>query len=174
MIKSISDYRDYISCDFKANKLNKKSALISITWKYIWCLRHLELYINTHSIIRSFVFKLLMKHYSIKTGITIPINTFGKGVYIPHYGCIVVNGTAKFGDYCVIQCGVNISEKACGGNHIYFGAGSKVLSCVQIADNVIIGANAVVTKDIIEENTVWGGIPATKISNNGFLERENV
>ena len=42
---------------------------------------------------------------------------------------------------------------------------------VKISNDVIIGANAVVTKDIREENIVVGGIPAVKISNKGMATR---
>lgn len=116
----------------------------------------------------AFIYRILLSRISLKTGITIPINTFDEGLYIPHYGYIVVNGTARFGDSCQIQCGVNISEKSCGGRHIYFGAGAKIMENIYIADDVIIGANAVVTHNIEEPNTVWAGVPAKKISNNGF------
>lgn len=174
MINSFKEYKEYIRCDFEANKLNMKSAAFSNIWRYIWTMRRLELYKNTKASIRAGIFKLLLMHYSIKTGLTIPANTFGKGLYIPHYGCVVVNGTARFGESCVIQCGVNVSENVVGGDHIYLGAGAKILSGVHIASHVILGANAVVTKDIIEENTVWGGVPVKKISNNGFLNRKSV
>ena len=174
MIKSYLDYKEYIKADYLANKLNRNGAIVSITWKYLLCLRRLELYTNTGSTIRKYLFRILLRHYSIKTGITIPVNTFGKGLYIPHYGCIVVNGSARFGENCVVQCGVNISEDVSGGDNIYLGAGCKLVIGVRIADYVIIGANAVVTKSIEESNTVWGGIPATKISSNGFKDREIV
>ncbi|WP_170275564.1 hypothetical protein [Lactococcus lactis] len=45
-----------------------------------------------------------------------------------------------------------------------------------IADHVTIGAGAVVVKSIEESYTTWGGVPATKISNNFSVEnidREN-
>lgn len=38
---------------------------------------------------------------------------------------------------------------------------------VKLADNVIVGANAVVTKDI-PENEVVGGVPARKIGKNKY------
>lgn len=45
------------------------------------------------------------------------------------------------------------------GNNCYFGLGAKILGSVKIGNNVIVGANAVVTKDITD-NAVVGGIPA--------------
>ena len=73
-----------------------------------------------------------------------------------HYGTIVVNGTARFGDFYVIQSDVNVSVGVHDGNEIYIVSGAKILENVAIADNVIIGVNAVVCKDIKELHTSWG------------------
>ena len=51
-----------------------------------------------------------------------------------------------------------------------------VLGNVTVADNVAIGANAVVNRDVLEENIAVAGVPAKKISNNGaiaWLNRAN-
>lgn len=53
------------------------------------------------------------------------------------------------------------------GKGIYLGAGAKLLTGVRLADNTIVGANAVVTKIFEEGNIVIAGIPAKKISNKG-------
>ena len=105
---------------------------------------------------------------SVKTGIQIGINSFGKGLALFHYGSIIVNGTAQFGEFCVVQSDVNVSAGVRGGNEVYIAPGVKILENIAIADNVIIGANAVVCKDIEEPHTSWGGIPAKKISEKGF------
>lgn len=169
MIQNSAQLKEYIECDIVANKIeNWKQKLASSTLQYLIRLRKLEYHTNCNHLIRAFIYRMLLRGTSLKTGITIPINTFEKGLYIPHHGCIVVNGTARFGDSCQIQCGVNISENSGGGRHIYFGAGAKIMENIYIADDVIIGANAVVTHSIYEPNTVWAGVPAKKISNNGF------
>ena len=51
---------------------------------------------------------------------------------------------------------------------IYLGAGSKLLIGVNLADNIIVGANAVVTKSFNEHNIVLAGIPARKINEKGM------
>ena len=51
---------------------------------------------------------------------------------------------------------------------IYLGAGSKLLIGVNLADNIIVGANAVVTKSFNEPNIVLAGIPARKIYEKGM------
>lgn len=110
-----------------------------------------------------------LRRISLKTGITISPNTFGKGLYLPHYGCVVINGKARFGDYCIVQCGVNVSEDVQCGDYIYLGAGAKLLIGVQLQSGTIVGANAVVNKSFDEENVVLAGIPAKIVSNRGML-----
>ncbi len=114
--------------------------------------------------------KLILHRLSVKTGITIGPNTFGKGLRIPHYGCIVVNSSARFGSNCVVQCGVNISEGVKGGNHCYLGAGCKLMIDSRIGNDVIVGANAVVTKQFEDDNIVLAGVPAKILSHRGYAD----
>lgn len=58
-------------------------------------------------------------------------------------------------------------KELCVGGGIYLGAGAKLLTGVHLADNTIVGANAVVTKKFEEANIVIAGIPAKKIFNKG-------
>ena len=51
---------------------------------------------------------------------------------------------------------------------IYLEAGSKIMIGVHLAENIIVGANAVVTKSVNEPNIVLAGIPARKISEKGM------
>lgn len=120
MIQNKRDYKSYINADNIANYFNWKSIFFDDRCKYLHVLRRLELMINTGSNkYLIFFIRRVLYHYSVKLGITIPPNTFGKGLYIPHYGSIVVNGSARFGDNCIVQNGVNISESVvCGGGVI--------------------------------------------------------
>lgn len=109
---------------------------------------------------------------SLRLGMTLPANVFGPGLAIPHYGTIVVHANARIGRNCRLQEGVTIGaangshEAAVIGDNCYFGSGAKVIGAVRIADDVAVGANAVVTKDIPEPGTTWAGAPAHKISDN--------
>jgi serine O-acetyltransferase len=42
------------------------------------------------------------------------------------------------------------------GNRVYIGAGAKILGPVTIGEDAIIGANAVITKDVPAARTVVG------------------
>lgn len=46
------------------------------------------------------------------------------------------------------------------GNNVWIGAGATILDGVKICDNVIIGAGAIVTKDIVDEFSIYAGVPA--------------
>jgi len=49
------------------------------------------------------------------------------------------------------------------GNGVEIGFGSAIIGGITIADNCIIGANAVVTKDFTEPGSVIAGVPAKKL-----------
>ncbi len=179
MIKSKKDYLEYVKADNAANKIgNSLHKKHLITWRYLHCMRKLEYVTNCKrglfAKLNRNLLKLKLYNLSVKSGITIPPNTFGKGLFLPHHGAIVVNSTARFGDNCVVQSGVNVSNDVVGGDHLYLGTGSKLMIGVKIPDHCIIGANAVVTKSVEEENVVVGGIPAKIISHNGFKDRKTV
>ena len=53
------------------------------------------------------------------------------------------------------------------GNNVYIGTDALILGDVTIEDNVMIGANAVVTKSITESGITVAGILARKISDVG-------
>lgn len=117
----------------------------------------------------------VLHHFQIKYGINIPYNTvIGSGLYIGHYGGIVVNHEAKIGRNCNINHEVTIGATYGGkhpgiptiGDHVYFGPGSKVIGGINIGNYVAIGANSVVTTDI-PNNAVVIGNPAKIISLNG-------
>jgi serine O-acetyltransferase len=109
----------------------------------------------------------------IITGISIGEYTdIGPGLYIGHFGCIFIGGT-KIGKFFNISQGCTIGWAGRGeqwgmptiGDFVYVAPGAKVIGKISIGNNVAIGANAVVTKDIAE-NCVVGGIPAKVINMN--------
>ena len=167
MIKNKNDYIEYVKADRMAlNNPNWKS----IVWRYLKTMRKAEFYTNCRGGWIAKLYRFKLKLLSEKSGICIPINTFGKGLGLFHYGTIIVNATAKFGDYCVIQTCTVISKNVSGGDYVYIAPGVKINDNIQIGNNIILGQNAVVTKNITEDGTTWDGIPAKKISNKGFYD----
>lgn len=91
----------------------------------------------------------------------------GEGLLINHGFSTII--TAKsIGRNCLINQQVTIGVKNPGrgvpriGNNVYIGCGAKILGDIIIGDNCIIGANAVVIKDVPAKVCV-GGIPARTI-----------
>ena len=104
-------------------------------------------------------------------GFLIPPNVFGPGLSIPHYGTLLVNSGVQIGANCRIHNLVGIATKAGSlkkpakiGNNVYIGVGVVIIGDVEIADNIVIGANAVVNKSFLEPGITIAGVPARKIS----------
>lgn len=177
MIDSKEAYRRYLDQDRLAlgRQKDKRPRLFGDEiWKFEILLRKVEYDINCRGVLAASVIgryhKFRFHRLSVKLGFTIPPNVFREGLAIPHYGTIVVHGSARVGRNCRLQEGVTIG--ATGGSHdaavigdnCYFGSGAKVIGAVTIADDVAVGAGAVVMKDITEPGTTWAGVPAGKIS----------
>lgn len=114
-----------------------------------------------------FLYKALYLFIQIITSIELPCEAkVGKRFTIEHFGGIIVSGDSVFGDDVVIRNGVTVGLKHTGvrgsptiGNRVDIGAGAKLLGPIHIGDDVAIGANAVVIKDI-PSHSIAVGIPA--------------
>ena len=71
---------------------------------------------------------------------------------------------SKAGDFFTAAPGVNISGDCKIGNRVYFAPGSVAAQSITICDDVVIGLNSAVIKDITEPG-VYVGSPCVKISN---------
>lgn len=175
MIKSKKDLAEYLLMDKKALGIvdEKKHPKLwgggDDIWKFEILLRKCEFYKNNYYGINKLLFrlhKIRFNKLSYKLGYTIPLNVIDSGLALPHYGTIVINSKSKIGKNCRIHVGVNIGANGGSnaapriGNDVYIGPGAKIIGNITIADGVIIGANAVVCKNIDFPNTVWAGVPA--------------
>jgi serine O-acetyltransferase len=125
--------------------------------------------------------KLIKRHLSFKYGISIDrCAQIGPGLYIGHFGGIVVSGGCSIGRDCNISQGVTLGVANRGprkgfpviGDRVYLGPGAKIVGAVRIGSNVAVGANAVVTHDV-PDNAVVVGIPARVISYVGSADYVN-
>ncbi len=124
------------------------------------------------------LYHMWWKWVEITTGISIsPDCRIGPGLYIGHFGQIVLHTDVVMGCDCNLSQGVTIGLARKGdvwgaphiGDRVYIAPGAKVVGPITIADGTVIGANAVVVKDT-EENAVVGGVPAKVISYAGSAE----
>lgn len=179
MIQSKADFKFYLKADAFARGIEadflsrfKRTFLYK---DHIWIfhknLRKAEYLYNCKR--TSFIGRLqysfanmVLKRISLKLGFSIPINVFGPGLSIAHYGTIIVNGSCKIGKNCRLQAGINIG--ASGGNpqgpiigdNCYIGPGAKLFGPIKLGDNITVGANAVVNKSHHVNNAALIGVPA--------------
>lgn len=90
-------------------------------------------------------------------GIEIPRSArIGPGLYIGHYGGITVSSIAVIGRDCNLSQNITIGVSGAGakrgaptiGDNVYVAPGARLVGKITIGDNVKIGANAVIHKDL--------------------------
>lgn len=110
-----------------------------------------------------------------RTGIDLRPNVAGAGLHLPH-GKVLINPNAQIGEHCKILSDVTIGAHGNHhgrvtppriGNRVFIGTGARLIGDIEIADDIVIGANAVVTKSFLEPGITIAGVPARKISDNG-------
>lgn len=97
-------------------------------------------------------------------GISIPASAkIGPGLRIHHFGGIVLHDSVDIGKNATIYHNVTIGLKtddgeraAKVGDNAYFGTGAVVLGAINLGNNVTVGANAVVLKDMPDHSTAVG------------------
>src|SRR5690349_9646834 len=109
------------------------------------------------------------------TGIEIhPGARIGSRLFIDHGMGVVIGETCEIGDNVVLYQGVTLggTGKEKGkrhptiGNNVVVTSGAKVLGSFKVGDNSIIGANAVVLKEVPPNSTVVG-IPGRVVKLDG-------
>jgi serine O-acetyltransferase len=157
--------------------------LLVLTEQGLWALSEYRFNSWRHNhvrlpLIRHFLYLIcVIWHKLIETitGISIPYKAkIGKGLYIGHFGGIFINEGAVIGENCNLSQGVTIGLGGRGdamgcpkiGDRVFIGPGAKIFGAITIGNDVAIGANAVVTKNLPDE-AVAVGIPAKVVNLNG-------
>ena len=184
MINSKTDYKKFLEMDMIAlGKSGRPKLVGDEIWKFQRLLRKTEYFVNCNKTFFGKIYSLYLQYryhrFRKKLGFSIPLNVFGPGLSIAHYGTIVINGNARIGKNCRIQeCttigATNGSKKApVLGDNIFIGSGARIIGDIRIENNVAIGANAVVVNDIVEQGITVAGVPEKKISNNNSYSNLN-
>lgn len=118
------------------------------------------------------------KWMEIITGISLPPECFiGPGLYIGHFGNIIISPEVRIGSNCNLAQGITLGYGGRGekggyptlGNRVYIAANAVVVGKITIGDDAVIGAGAVVTKPV-PPRAVVAGNPSRIISYRGSFD----
>ncbi len=88
----------------------------------------------------------------------------GRRFFIDHGACVVIGETSEIGDDVTLYHGVTLGGTTWNkgkrhptlGNGVVVGAGAKILGAITLGDQVRVGSNSVVVKDVPSYRTVVG------------------
>ena len=182
MITTKEELREYIAADnswYKAEGMKNKLVAMIAHYpgrqikQYLRYLRKQEYYINTacgnkFKGILGVFYERKKNKLGERLNIDIAPNCFGKGLQIYHGG-IVVNSKVRAGENCRLHGGNCIGNKGystevpCLGDTVDIGYGAVLIGGIYVADNCVVGVNAVVNRSFEEDNCVIVGIPARAV-----------
>lgn len=128
-------------------------------------------------------YRIRLNSLSEKSGIQIPTSTkVGKGLFIAHFGTIIVNPDAVIGENVNIATGVTIGKTNRGdkkgvpviGNNVWIGTNAVIVGNITIGDDVLIAPNAYVNMDVPAHSVVVGNpavIHAKGNATEGYINR---
>ena len=120
------------------------------------------------------LFRIWNKNLQVKYGFQFQYTTkIGKGLYLPHYGNIVINHQVIIGENCNIAQGVTLGNIKRGskkgnpiiGDRVSIGANAVVVGNIKIGNDALIAPLSFVNFDV-PSNAVISGNPATIINYN--------
>lgn len=116
---------------------------------------------------------LIQRHIARVYGLEIsPGADIGGGLYVAHpVGCTIA--VQRMGRNVSVIAAATIGKRTSPewpriGDHVYVGAGARVLGGIDVGDGAVIGANAVVIKDVRPGTTVVG-VPARETRSRELL-----
>lgn len=106
-----------------------------------------------------------------RLGFIISAGCFGEGLQLEHFGSVIVNPKARIGSNCKIHgnCCIGSNggypdESPVIGDNVDIGQGAQILGGIRIANDVKIGAGAVVVKDVLHPGVTVVGVPGKVIT----------
>ena len=145
--------------------------------KYMRLLRYEEYYrkksagggLHVFNKVMEFIYSRKKNKLGNTLGFYINPNTLGAGTIIYHHGSIIINtdavvgcGCKLHGNNCIGNDGVSLKAPHIG-NNVEIGFGASIIGDVTIADDVKIGAGAVVVKSCLKKGASLVGVPAKEV-----------
>jgi len=121
---------------------------------------------------------LAQKLIEIISGISLPAECeIGEGLYIGHYGSIILAPQCRIGHNCSLAQNVTIGVAGSGeqrgapviGNRVFIGAHSVIVGRVTVGDDAVVCAGSVVVRAVPARAVVMGN-PARVVSYEGSFE----
>lgn len=142
--------------------------VISKLRQFIHYLLHINVYFGKNVILRG-VPKLVYGD-KIKFGKNVRLNDnvflhSSKGIVIGDnttlsYGVSVITESYDTSDFTRYVERHHLGKPVNIGKNVWICANATILPGVNIGDNIVVGAGSVVTKDLLEENSLYAGNPA--------------
>jgi serine O-acetyltransferase len=127
------------------------------------------------------IFRIWNKRMKVKYGFQFaPTCKIGKGLYMAHYGNIVINSKVVLGKNCTISQGVTMGNTKRGknignptvGDRVWIGTNSVIVGEIKIGNDVLIAPLTFVNFDVPDKAVVAGN-PAQIINykgSEGYIE----
>lgn len=160
--KEMIQYDYQFNAEFRGTKKLSRKFLKGYEWRYISLYRK---YQSNYDNIWGMYFGWRLERLENKTGFSFERNiNIGRGLIIGHWGKIVLNSEAKFGDEVFLTHGVTIGRDVRGkrkgvptvGNRVCIRANSTVVGNVHIGNDVLIAPNTFVNFDVPDHSIVIG------------------
>jgi serine O-acetyltransferase len=119
--------------------------------------------------------RILLSHYRIRYGFDMsPMTAIGPGLYIGHFGGVVISPYAVLGSNVNVAQGVTIGSNSTGirkgaptiGDRVWIGANAVIVGAITIGDDAMIGPGAYVFFDVPNHAVVLGN-PGMVVANTG-------
>lgn len=164
--KEMIEYDYKFLCAFKNKTELPRSYLKDYEWTVTRAYRKYQA--NQNTIWKKY-YERKLKKLEHKTGINFENNiTIGKGLIIGHWGHILLNGKAKYGNQFFVTGGVTVGRDIRGkrkgtptfGDRVVIRTNSTVVGNIHIGNDVLIAPNTFVNFDVPDHSVVIGN-PAT-------------